>query len=94
MNRFEVMIEENANVGKKPKSACILDIESTNIYMLTLFTILDTKRQVNDFIEQLYEITDLLNSLNERNVSAERKFRLMEYQLNVQDRMLEEYENE
>lgn len=73
MNRFEVMIEENVNVGKKPKSACILDTESTNIYMLTLFTILDSKRQVNDFIEQLYEITNLLNNLNERNISAERK---------------------
>ena len=62
--RFEVMIENNIEIGKKPKSACILDKKEEKVYLLAIFTRRDSKESVKTYIEQLYEVTNLLNELS------------------------------
>ena len=64
--RFSVQIEKSVEVvGKKPKSACIFDKQENKVYMLTLFTRLDSKKSVKAYIDNLFEIVDLLNELVE-----------------------------
>ena len=68
MTRFEVMIENNIEIGKKPKSACILDKKEEKVYLLALFTRRDSKESVKIYIEQLYDVANLLNELSEGGV--------------------------
>ena len=64
--RFSVQIEKSVEVvGKKPKSVCIFDKQENKVYMLTLFTRLDSKKSVKAYIDNLFEIVDLLNELVE-----------------------------
>lgn len=63
--RFSVQIEKSVEVGKKPKSVCIFDKQENKVYMLTLFTRLDSKKSVKEYIDNLFEIVDLLNELVE-----------------------------
>lgn len=55
--RFKVQIEKNK------KSACILDTETVQVYMLALFGRLDSKKNKKAYIDNLYEVCDLLNGL-------------------------------
>lgn len=66
MTRFEVMIENNIEIGKKPKSACILDKKEGKVYLLAIFTRGDSKESVKIYIEQLYEVVNLLNVLEKK----------------------------
>ena len=60
--RYSVQIEKSVEVvGKKPKSACIFDKQENKVYMLTLFTRLDSKKSVKTYIDNLFEIVDVLN---------------------------------
>ena len=64
--RFSVLIEKSVEVvGKKPKSVCIFDKQENKVYMLTLFTRLDRRKSVKTYIDNLFEIVDLLNELVE-----------------------------
>lgn len=63
--RFSVQIEKSVEVvGKKPKSACILDKKEEKVYLLAIFTRRDSKESVKTYIEQLYEVANLLNELS------------------------------
>ena len=55
--RFQVQIEKNE------KSACILDTETIQVYMLAIFHRLDSKKSRKAYIANLYEVCDLLNGL-------------------------------
>ena len=69
--RFSVQIEKSVEVvGKKPKSACIFDKQENKVYMLTLFTRLDSKKSVKTYIDNLFEIVDVLN---EQQATIEKK---------------------
>ena len=56
-------------VEKNMKSACILDTETLQVYMLVKFTILDLKKHRYAFIEELHRICRLLN----QNILFEQK---------------------
>lgn len=60
--RFLVQIEKNN------RSACILDTETLEIYMLVRFGRTDTKTKKKAFIDELYRLESLLNDLNSRVV--------------------------
>ena len=64
--RFSVQIEKSVEVvGKKPKSACILDKKTMQVYMLAVFSRLDRKKEISNYIDGLYEVVNLLNELVE-----------------------------
>lgn len=54
--RFLVEIEE------KNRSACILDTETVQVYMLARFGRFE-KTEMNIYIENLYDVCNLMNSL-------------------------------
>lgn len=60
--RFLVQIEKNN------RSACILDTETIQVYMLVKFSRFDKKESKKAYIENLYEVCNLLNDLNSRVV--------------------------
>ena len=60
--RFTVQIEKNN------KSACILDTEDIKVYMLVKFNRFDKKKAKDTYIQNLYEVCNLLNDLNNRRV--------------------------
>ena len=60
--RFLVQIEKNK------RSACILDTETIEIYMLVKFGRTDTKTKKKGFVDELYRLCNLLNDLNDRVV--------------------------
>lgn len=61
VERFLVQIEKNN------KSACILDTETVKVYMLMNFGRFDKKESKLAYIDNLYELSDLLNCLVEEN---------------------------
>lgn len=64
--RFSVQIEKSVEVvGKKPKSACIFDTETMQVYMLAVFSRFDRKKDIQSYIDGLYELVNLLNELVE-----------------------------
>ena len=68
--RFSVQIEKGVEVvGKKPKSACIFDKETMQVYMLAVFSRFDRKKDIQSYIDGLYEVVDLLNELMEKEIS-------------------------
>lgn len=58
--RFIVEIEKNK------RSACILDTETIELYMLVKFSRTDTKTKKKGFIDELYRLCNLLNDLEDR----------------------------